>query len=158
MRIPTKSARRKSAFPESHFYRAGMPFHSHDSAAVLTERLDRHRGAGQQHIKSSTSLSIRTMPSSETSTRRRGCPHRPKSRDNPMLLDMQSSPRGGAKTRKGSPCQSPAMPNGRCRMHGGLSPGAPKGNRNAWKHGLYSAEHLAVRRMLAAARGFLSKG
>ncbi|MGO8839738.1 MAG: HGGxSTG domain-containing protein [Methyloceanibacter sp.] len=24
------------------------------------------------------------------------------------------------------PCQSPAMPNGRCRMHGGKSPGAPK--------------------------------
>jgi uncharacterized protein YjcR len=31
------------------------------------------------------------------------------------------------------------MPNGRCRMHGGTSPGAPKGNRNAWKHGKYSA-------------------
>jgi hypothetical protein len=27
------------------------------------------------------------------------------------------------------------VPNGRCRMHGGLSPGAPKGNRNAFKHG-----------------------
>ncbi|MFN2099428.1 hypothetical protein [Altererythrobacter sp. MF3-039] len=23
----------------------------------------------------------------------------------------------------------------RCRMHGGTNPGAPKGNRNAWKHG-----------------------
>lgn len=30
------------------------------------------------------------------------------------------------------------MPNGRCHMHGGKSPGAPKGNRNAWKHGRYS--------------------
>jgi hypothetical protein len=30
------------------------------------------------------------------------------------------------------PCQSPAMPNGRCRMHGGPSPGAAKGNRNVW--------------------------
>ena len=28
----------------------------------------------------------------------------------------------------GTPCQSPAMANGRCRMHGGTSPGAPKGN------------------------------
>jgi hypothetical protein len=27
------------------------------------------------------------------------------------------------------------MPNGRCRMHGGMSPGAPKGNKNAFKHG-----------------------
>ncbi|WP_439619368.1 HGGxSTG domain-containing protein [Hyphomonas sp.] len=45
----------------------------------------------------------------------------------------------GAKTRQGHPCPSWSMPNGRCRMHGGTSPGAPKGNRNAWKHGKYSA-------------------
>ena len=54
-----------------------------------------------------------------------------------MLLDMQRAKRCGAKTRRGTECQSPAMPNGRCRMHGGKSPGAPKGNRNAWKHGYY---------------------
>jgi hypothetical protein len=42
------------------------------------------------------------------------------------------------------------MPNGRCRMHGGLSPGAPKGNRNAFKHGRYSAEALARRHEVAA--------
>jgi hypothetical protein len=42
------------------------------------------------------------------------------------------------------------MPNGRCRMHGGLSPGAPKGNRNAFKHGRYTAEALARRREVAA--------
>ena len=47
-------------------------------------------------------------------------------------------------------CRSPAMPNGRCRMHGGLSPGAPKGNRNAFRHGRYTAESLARRRELAA--------
>jgi hypothetical protein len=41
------------------------------------------------------------------------------------------------------------MPNGRCRMHGGMSPGPPKGNRNAWKHGRYSAEAIARRRSLA---------
>jgi hypothetical protein len=29
------------------------------------------------------------------------------------------------------------MPNGRCRLHGGRSPGAPKGNKNAFKHGRY---------------------
>ena len=28
----------------------------------------------------------------------------------------------GAKTRSGAPCKTPAMPNGRCRMHGGASP------------------------------------
>jgi uncharacterized protein YjcR len=63
-----------------------------------------------------------------------------------MLLDMHVAMRCGAKTRRGTECQSPAMPNGRCRMHGGTSPGAPKGNRNAWKHGYYSAESIALRK------------
>jgi hypothetical protein len=34
-------------------------------------------------------------------------------------LPMNLSARCGAKTRRGSECHSPAMPNGRCRMHGG---------------------------------------
>jgi uncharacterized protein YjcR len=42
------------------------------------------------------------------------------------------------------------MANGRCRMHGGNSPGAPKGNQNARKHGRYSAEALARRREVMA--------
>jgi hypothetical protein len=41
------------------------------------------------------------------------------------------------------------MTNGRCRMHGGRSPGAPKGNENAFKHGRYTAEAIAERRELA---------
>ena len=41
------------------------------------------------------------------------------------------------------------MPNGRCRLHGGLSPGAPKGNRNAFKHGRYTAEAVTSRREVA---------
>jgi uncharacterized protein YjcR len=56
----------------------------------------------------------------------------------------------GARTRRGSRCQSPAMPNGRCRLHGGRSPGAPKGNKNAFKHGRYSVEAIAARREIAA--------
>ena len=68
-----------------------------------------------------------------------------KSRNNPMQLF--SSPRCGAKTRTGKPCQAPVV-NGksRCRMHGGTSPGAPKGNSNALVHGLYSAATIAERR------------
>ena len=42
------------------------------------------------------------------------------------------------------------MVNGRCRMHGGKSPGAPTGNTNARKHGLYTADAIAERRELAA--------
>ncbi|WP_367124199.1 hypothetical protein [Novosphingobium sp. 28-62-57] len=37
----------------------------------------------------------------------------------------------------------------RCRMHGGKGSGAPKGNRNARKHGARSAE---TRRALALVR------
>ena len=53
------------------------------------------------------------------------------------------------RTRSGSRCRSPAMPNGRYRMHGGMSPGAPKGNKNALKHGHYTAEAIARRREIA---------
>ena len=44
------------------------------------------------------------------------------------------------------------MANGRCRMHGGTSPGAPEGNQNAFKHGRYTAEAIALRRQV---RGLL---
>jgi hypothetical protein len=66
--------------------------------------------------------------------------------------DPNSAPRCGAKTRKGMPCRSPAMPNGRCRMHGGLSTGAKTAEgieriRAArTKHGRYSAASIARRR------------
>jgi uncharacterized protein YjcR len=63
---------------------------------------------------------------------------------------MKDASRCGARTRGGTSCLGPAMPNGRCRMHGGKSPGAPKGNRNAWKHGHYSAESVKLRRYVQA--------
>lgn len=60
-------------------------------------------------------------------------------------------PACGAKTRSGAPCKSrPVIGRKRCRMHGGTSPGAPKGNRNAWKHGERSAINGAVLRRLRA--------
>ncbi len=63
---------------------------------------------------------------------------------------MLNSTRCGAKTRKGSPCKSPAVQGKkRCRMHGGAEgSGAPKGNKNALKHGLYTAEAIAERKQL----------
>ena len=61
---------------------------------------------------------------------------------------MPQARRCGAKTRNGSACRSRVMTNGRCRMHGGASPGAPKGNQNAFKHGRYTAEAIARRREL----------
>lgn len=68
---------------------------------------------------------------------------------NPM-----NAPRCGAKTRSGTPCNAPAMANGRCRMHGGKSTGprTPEGlerSRKAnFKHGLYSAESIAERKFI----------
>ena len=38
-------------------------------------------------------------------------------------------------------------------MHGGTSPGAPKGNRNAWKHGKYSAGSKAIARFIREISG-----
>jgi hypothetical protein len=38
-------------------------------------------------------------------------------------------------------------------MHGGPSPDAPKGNKNAWKHGRYSAEAIARRKHIAQLLG-----
>lgn len=57
-------------------------------------------------------------------------------------LSMQLSPRCGAKTRVGTACKSPAVTGkNRCRMHGGAKgSGAPVGNRNAFKHGMYTQE------------------
>lgn len=63
---------------------------------------------------------------------------------------MRSSPRCGAKTRRGTPCQAPAVAGRtRCRMHGGASgSGAPKGNKNALKHGLYTQESKEMRQLI----------
>ena len=63
---------------------------------------------------------------------------------------MLSSPRCGARTRSGKPCRSPAVSGKRrCRMHGGApGSGAPRGNQNALKHGLFTREALEVRRLV----------
>lgn len=65
---------------------------------------------------------------------------------------MRKSPRCGAKTRQGTPCRSPIVSGKkRCRMHGGAEgSGAPKGNKNALKHGYYTNEAIAERKRIAA--------
>lgn len=57
----------------------------------------------------------------------------------------------GAKTRSGQTCRNRAMQNGRCRMHGGKSTGAPTGNRNAATPGsIYSRYFTEEEKDLAA--------
>ncbi|WP_269153123.1 HGGxSTG domain-containing protein [Methylobacterium crusticola] len=71
------------------------------------------------------------------------------------LAAAHAAPRCGAQTRSGSACRAGAVANGRCRIHGGASTGprTPEGlersRRSTWKHGRYSAEAIAFRRMLA---------
>lgn len=54
---------------------------------------------------------------------------------------FDNAPRCGAKTRRGTFCQSPAVKNKpRCRLHGcGKGSGAPKGNTYAITHGQTTA-------------------
>lgn len=67
-----------------------------------------------------------------------------KSEKQPLAIHL--SPRCGAKTKRtGLSCRAPAMKNGRCRLHGGKSPGPPFGNKNAFKHGYYTADAIAER-------------
>ncbi|MFM9898066.1 MAG: HGGxSTG domain-containing protein [Sphingorhabdus sp.] len=63
---------------------------------------------------------------------------------------MMQSPRCGAKTRAGTPCLAPATRGrARCRMHGGAAgSGAPDGNRNALKHGVYTSEAIEWRKQI----------
>jgi hypothetical protein len=66
--------------------------------------------------------------------------------------DYAKAPRCGARTRSGGCCRQPAMKNGRCRMHGGLSTGPrtaeglARSRRARWKHGYCSAEICRLRR------------
>ncbi len=70
--------------------------------------------------------------------------------------DFLAAPRCGAHTRSGECCRQPAMKNGRCRMHGGLSTGPRTAVGRARcaaarrTHGFYSAEMVALRRAGAA--------
>jgi hypothetical protein len=71
------------------------------------------------------------------------------------ISPMLASPRCGAKIRAGGSCRSPAMRGKRrCRMHGGApGSGAPRGNRNARRHDLFTGEAIAERKQIGALLG-----
>ena len=62
--------------------------------------------------------------------------------------------RCGAKTRSNIPCKAFSMPNGRCRMHGGMSTGPrtqeglERSRRANLKHGLYSVQSKRYKQKL----------
>ncbi len=75
------------------------------------------------------------------------------------LPRAQAAPRCGAcSKRTGLPCAAPAMPNGRCRMHGGASTGPRTAAGLArivaarTKHGLHGAALREARRWMAELR------
>jgi hypothetical protein len=63
------------------------------------------------------------------------------------LANIRAAPRCGAKTRAGGACQCPAVRGRRrCRIHGGMSPGAPRGERNGnFEHGFWTGEAVEER-------------
>jgi hypothetical protein len=74
------------------------------------------------------------------------------------LIMARSSPRCRARARSGTQCRSPAMPNGCCRMHGGLSTG-PRTREGLERlraartiHGGRGAEAFHFRQMLRTLR------
>jgi hypothetical protein len=58
--------------------------------------------------------------------------------------------RCGAKTRAGAPCQCPPIKHRkRCRIHGGLSPGAPQGTANgSYRDGYWTREAVEERKFI----------
>jgi hypothetical protein len=74
------------------------------------------------------------------------------------LVMANAAPRCGARSKRtGKPCRAAAMPNGRCKVHGGKSTGprTPEGlersRRANWKHGHFSRQTKAERSRLRAA-------
>src|SRR4029077_12423298 len=74
------------------------------------------------------------------------------------LITANATPRCGARSKRtGKTCRAAAMPNGRCKVHGGKSTGprTPEGlersRRANWKHGHFSLEAKAERLRLRAA-------
>ena len=65
-------------------------------------------------------------------------------------LNLRSLPRCEARAKStGKRCGNPAMKGKRvCYIHGGRSPGAPKGNKNAHKHGRNSTDAIEKRRRI----------
>jgi len=76
--------------------------------------------------------------------------------------DLSKLPRCTAKAKSTrNRCRQPAMKNGKCYWHGGKSSGAPRGNKNALKHGEHTAAAKAKRRfirdLIQASRGTIEK-
>jgi glucans biosynthesis protein len=77
------------------------------------------------------------------------------------LENLTRAPRCGARTRAGTPCRRPALRGRkRCRLHGGLSPGAPRGPKNGnYKTGDWTTDAIEERGWLRSlVQSFAKRG
>ena len=89
------------------------------------------------------------------------------SRNSNRRGDLRSAPRCGAKTRRRTSCQSPAMANGRCRLHGGLSTGPRTAagierlrranTRHGWRSQAARVERIRSRELIQQSRATLNE-
>ena len=117
-----------------------------------------------EYMEQSTNMHSQLLESAEVSMALQPCSpavslppdRRGRLRNGATPGDFLAAPRCGARTRAGACCRQPAMKNGRCRMHGGLSTGPRTAEGRARcaaarrTHGFYAAEMVALRRAGAA--------
>jgi hypothetical protein len=133
--------------------RAGrVPPVAADLRLVLGPASGRTRGSARAELSSAPTISMPKLHAAPGASRGR------LKNGNPSG-DYLRAPRCGACTRAGCPCRQPAMKNGRCRLHGGLSTGprTAAGRRRSQTarltHGYRSAELIGLRtRAVHAAR------
>jgi glucans biosynthesis protein len=77
-----------------------------------------------------------------------------------VSIMLGGRPKALEKTRAGAACQGrPVAGRKRCRLHGGLSPGAPRGSRNGnYRRGDWTTEAIEERRWLRSPRAGLIVG
>jgi hypothetical protein len=120
---------------------------------TLLEALNRHRGKGQQKV---TVEHVHVHEGGQAIVGMVDTPgggDRGNSEDQPHAKQIAHAPQPSMWGANQEPEPMPITGNSQrpfCRMHGGLSPGAPKGNRNALKGGNYTAEATARRREIAS--------
>jgi hypothetical protein len=116
--------------------------------------IDRTTGAAHRTRNRARSLCrAQTFAPSNDASARGG----EKNADNPIdqdveirLANLRCAARCRAMTRAGTPCQRPALRGRkRCRLHGGLSPGAPRGFKNGnFRNGSWTADAIEERKWL----------
>jgi hypothetical protein len=103
----------------------------------------------------------RSLPRSDSGGGRRNSEINPMDQSEATRLRrLRQAPRCGARTRSGTPCQRPALRGRkRCRLHGGLSPGAPRGEKNGnFKTGDWTLDAIEERKWLRSLLQSFCKG